>query len=115
MKKLTEKQKYNILRRAKKMYLKEGIGRTGMCHCIDNAMRLFILKKLHDDPYLYGFDDISYDYIELVFPEFNPVTLSAKPNSNPRGYWWSVNDFQSRIRAFDKLIEIYKKTKRLKL
>lgn len=45
--------------------------------------------------------------ISEIIPEFKPETFNAdKPYHYP---WWSPSDRESRIKAFDKLIEIYSK------
>lgn len=45
--------------------------------------------------------------ISDIIPEFKPETFNAdKPYHYP---WWSTSDRESRIKAFDKLIEIYSK------
>lgn len=46
--------------------------------------------------------------IQERIPEFNREFLGAK-TSYGRGAWWEVEDRKSRIKAFDKLIEIYSK------
>lgn len=49
-----------------------------------------------------------YDVIRQRIPEFKPDTFNADPN-NFYGAWWDPRDRDSRIKAFDKLIEIYSK------
>lgn len=47
-----------------------------------------------------------YDVIRQRIPEFKPDTFNVSP-SNFDGAWWDPRDRESRIKAFDKLIEIY--------
>lgn len=44
--------------------------------------------------------------IENTIPEFTKEILGSKSESR---VWWSMYDRESRIKAFDKLIEIYSK------
>lgn len=46
----------------------------------------------------------------LYIPEFNPVFLCGRKKEFHR-YWWPQEDIDSRIQAFDKLINIYKNGK----
>lgn len=46
--------------------------------------------------------------IQAIIPEFNREFLKAK-NPFPCGAWWDKKDRKSRIKAFDKLIEVYSK------
>ncbi len=51
---------------------------------------------------------IHYEEIHKLIPEFNRETMGAK--TPPRcSAWWGPCDRESRIKAFDKLIEIYSK------
>ena len=49
-----------------------------------------------------------YDDIVKVIPEFRPSTFGLDKEA-ARGAWWLAADRESRIKAFDKLIEIYSK------
>lgn len=49
-----------------------------------------------------------YDVIRQRIPEFKPDTFKVNPR-NISGAWWDPRDRESRIKAFDKLIEIYSK------
>lgn len=44
--------------------------------------------------------------IRKRIPEFNREFLEAK-NNYDNGVWWLSDDRESRIEAFDKLIEVY--------
>ena len=48
----------------------------------------------------------NYEAIRKIIPEFNRKDLGAKTNEIYR-VWWLTSDRESRIKAFDKLIEIY--------
>lgn len=50
----------------------------------------------------------NYENIRKRIPEFKPSTFSVDPN-DIKGVWWPLRDIDSRIKAFDKLIEIYSK------
>lgn len=40
---------------------------------------------------------------------FNTTYLNAETWANKHSMWWLVSDRESRIKAFDKLIELYSK------
>ena len=65
-----------------------------MCFYIQDAINI-IFKT-----YIY------YSKIKDIIPEFIPETFGV--NIEYDSYWWNVEDVDSRINAFDKLIEIYK-------
>lgn len=48
-----------------------------------------------------------YKPIDSIIPEFNRDFLNAEYKD--RMAWWSWSDRESRIKAFDKLIEVYSK------
>lgn len=48
----------------------------------------------------------NYESIHKLIPEFNRENLGSKV-SNEFSIWWLTSDRESRIKAFDKLIEIY--------
>lgn len=50
----------------------------------------------------------SYDKIQQRIPEFKPETFNVDPK-RLHDFWWPLRDRDSRIKAFDKLIEIYSK------
>ena len=45
--------------------------------------------------------------IDSLIPEFNREFLNAKYKKG--SVWWNVYDRESRLEAFDKLIEVYSK------
>lgn len=60
------------------------------------------------------FTDVSYEKYGLGsvqicerIPEFNMEFLNATRTSCDGGAWWPADDRNSRIEAFDKLIEVY--------
>ena len=57
------------------------------------------------DPMKYG----ASEFIEERIPEYNRTFLGADPDLSGASIWWPSNDRESRIKAFDKLIEIYSK------
>lgn len=50
----------------------------------------------------------SYAKILERIPEFKPETFNVDPELL-HDFWWRISDRDSRIKAFDKLIEIYSK------
>lgn len=48
-----------------------------------------------------------YSYIHKIIPEYTPKTFGSKARTG--ALWWPHTDRESRIKAFDKLIEIYSK------
>ena len=85
-----------ILKRAKEYYtFKDAYDARGICYRIYRIL-------LSD----YNIS-ISYGEIEHIIPEFNPDFLGGKINS--QNYWWNIFDQESRITAFDVLIDIYDK------
>ena len=84
------KQILKDIKKAKRCYLKEL--EYCMCSCFIRTNR---------DKYP------SYPYIHEIIPEFTPKTFGS--NAPIGTLWWSPTDRESRIKAFDKLIEIYSK------
>lgn len=77
------------IKKAKKCYT-DGIEKF-MCFCF----REVNYRKYRD-----------YESIHQLIPEFNRENLGSKI-SNKYSIWWLTSDKESRIKAFDKLIEIY--------
>lgn len=50
----------------------------------------------------------TYTKIQERIPEFKPETFNVDPELL-EDFWWRLSDRDSRIKAFDKLIEIYSK------
>lgn len=55
-----------------------------------------------------AFPSCEYDDIVREIHEFKPSTFGVRVR-NVKGGWWEMSDRESRIKAFDKLIEIYSK------
>ena len=88
-----------VLRVAKEYYMDaRNLGKDlGMCYCINYA---FCRLGLHPD--------VMYDDIPYIIPEFNRKFLSKNDTLEyANWYWWEICDFESRLKAFDKLIKIY--------
>lgn len=79
------------IKKAQYIYL---IGRNPfMCHC-------FMLVDFEK----YA----NYEQIRRRIPEFKPETFNAYPE-NVYTNWWHPKSIEPRIKAFNKLIEIYSK------
>lgn len=81
------------IKKAKQVFLNEE--EDYMCYCF---------RRVNIEKY-----NTRYD-IRKIIPEFKPLTFIN--NFNPDKYfsaWWPITDRESRIKAFDKLIEIYSK------
>lgn len=84
------KQTLEIIKKAKLLYLKRK--EPFMCLCFISAESSFFC----------------YEDIVKEIPEFKPSTFGFNVD-NIEGGWWPLKDRESRIKAFDKLIEIYSK------
>lgn len=80
------------IKEAKKVYLdyKENY----MCWCFR-----------HVDKDRYGY----LEDIQKYIPEFNRTDMNAEIWAFYNSQWWDVCDRESRIKAFDKLIDLYSK------
>lgn len=105
----------DLLKEAKALYLKEIEYKDycdfpGMCWCFKviankNKSRIEQGQKGH----------VPYNVIVAQIPEFNPKFFDA-PISSMRNlniligleFWWHVSEVRERVKAFDKLIELYK-------
>lgn len=76
------------IKKAKEYYVN---GKAFMCYC-------FMLVDYRKYP--------NYDAIRKEIPEFNRKTLGAE-FTHDWGAWWDYEDKEPRIKAFNKLIEIY--------
>ena len=98
------KEKYRIykilcwIRDAKKQYTKKRSRiRCGLCSSLlETVSRYFSLN-------IYGPER----GIQLIIPEYTPEFFNVE-RSKVDGYWWPLDDVQSRINALDKLIQVYK-------
>lgn len=85
------KKTLEIIKKAKQAYLNKHS--KFMCVCFYNV----------EDSFCF-----SYNNIVKRIPEFKPSTFGLV-DVIEEGGWWNINDQESRIKAFDKLIEIYSK------
>ena len=84
-----------VLQKAKDIFLHriQVYTYTGMCICIKSA--------INED-----FFCVTDKLINKNIPEFNPKFLEATTPDRP--FWWPLDIHEPRIKAFDKLIELYK-------
>lgn len=95
--KLTNKDILCVLYTAKSKFITDRTTPNyafGMCFYIQTCIN-FIFNT-----YIY------YSEIKYIIPEFIPETFGLNVEYNH--LWWDTEDINSRINAFDKLIEIYK-------
>lgn len=104
-----------LLQKAKKLYL-ENQGKTGMCWCIKVIANE---GKSREEQSNKG--QVPYASIKAQIPEFNPFYLKSykaeffainQHLAVGLEFWWEVDDVESRIRAFDTLIELYEDSDR---
>lgn len=89
-------------RRRRKAILKDIKEATYIYLCGQTPFMLHCFMKVDYDKY--G----CYEKIREIIPEFIPETFNVRPAKGCYG-WWLPSDRESRIKAFDKLIEIYSK------
>ena len=99
-----------LLQKAKKLYL-ENQGKVGMCWCIK------VIANQDKHPLEQSRrGQVPYASIKAQIPEFNPFYLKSykvqyfainHQLSVGLEFWWEVDDIESRIKAFDTLIELY--------
>lgn len=65
---------------------------TGLCYCFNRIINEYTDKDKFN--------------ITDIIPEFNRKFLNAKNLTDP--WWWDTSDYQSRIKAFNKLLDYYK-------
>ena len=99
-----------LLQKAKKLYLSNQ-GKVGMCWCIKVIANEGKSREEQRDR-----GHIPYASIKAQIPEFNPFYLKSykaeffainRHLQEGLEFWWEVTDIESRIKAFDTLIEIY--------
>lgn len=89
-----EKEIYELLVKAKEYYISRSFYRLGMCFFIrEMAIREGLIEEFSN-----------YTEVYDLIPEFNPAYLGG---SDETDYWWDLSDSESRIKAFDKLINLY--------
>lgn len=84
----------DVLKESKEFLLKSN-KYIGMCECIKWVCKLNLIKYT------------SLRCIRQNIPEFNSIYLTGRDVSIFY-FWWPLCDQQSRIKAFDKLIDLYK-------
>lgn len=84
------KQILEIIKKAKQAYLERSS--PFMCICFCRVKGSFCC----------------YEDIVCEIPEFKPSTFGLHVGNIEEG-WWLIEDRKSRIKAFNKLIEIYSK------
>lgn len=99
-------------------YWKDYIRLRHILKCIKNAKKHFIKDRSEKNIKSYGMctylalelfkrNHCDYDKIKNIIPIFTPKFFNSK--KNPYCYWWDLYDTESRINAFNKLINHYKK------
>lgn len=89
-----EEKIYEILVKAKRYYINWSMSPLGMCYFINRVAREAGLIEKSG----------TYKEVHNLIPEFNPTYLEG---SGRTSYWWDLSDRESRIKAFDKLINLY--------
>lgn len=85
-----------VIENAKDYYTTKGFNK-GMC----NAFYMVLYDiHIHINYMPYG------QWLGINIPEFNPKYLTGL-GASYNEYWWNVNDIDSRIEAFNKLINLY--------
>lgn len=99
-----------LLTRSKALYL-ENQGKVGMCWCIKVVANENKSKEEQRDK-----GHVPYASIKAQIPEFNPFYLKSykvryfainQHLSVGLEFWWDIKDSDSRIKAFNELIELY--------
>lgn len=96
-----EKIIHDTLTYAKQFYIElyeaEEHDGYGMCYCIQYALYIFTGQR------------VPVSMIVNLIPEFNPSFFGLNVDINA-GFWWDEMDTESRVKAFNKLIEHYETT-----
>ena len=92
-------KKIDVLILAKELYKELLPDTKGMCYCLRRIVYDQAEISCH-------FDHIDYSMLLYNFPEFNPKYL--KSTAFIYSFWWDIEDIESRLKAFDTLIELYK-------
>lgn len=87
----------NVLKKTKQFLIKSD-KYIGMCECIKCVCYINYIKYT------------TLQCIKQNIPEFSYLYLVSKIDMDVpvHDYWWDPSDKQSRIEAFDKLIDLYK-------
>lgn len=89
----TKKERHELYIKAKEIYLKNP-GCTGICYCFYTAWTDLLGNDLIDP------DIHRMSYEPENFPELNKF----RPK-NFHGYFWPLNDTETRIKVFDQMIK----------
>ena len=92
-------KKIDVLIIAKALYKELLPDTRGMCYCLRRAVYDQVEVSCH-------LDYVDYSMLLYNFPEFNPKYL--KSTASVYEFWWDIEDIESRLKAFDTLIELYK-------
>lgn len=88
-----------IIERAKQAYVKypdKNIYAIGLCETLGKELETFL-----------GVIDVFYSDIQEYIPQFNRKYLNAEKGRLQQEFWWKPSDVESRLKAFDKLINCY--------
>lgn len=105
MKKLSNNEIIEILKRAKSLYIKYVNDVNvkipiGLCYCIREAY----INKYNKE--------LLYHNIKYIIPKFNRKFFKIEDKycyrKHDYGYWWRISYTEPRIKALDKLIFYYK-------
>lgn len=90
-------------------YLRKECRRRRILRDIKKAKRYFQEGRTNVMCTSFTMVDVKYFHksIDSIIPEFNRDFLNAKHKGG--AFWWNLSDRESRIKAFDKLIEVYSK------
>lgn len=84
------------LKRAKEYYIKEA-NWEGMCYAlVSTAPKQFSVRRYNE----------IRSFIPQYYPDYFDIQI-IEDEFDEEGYWWPIEDRESRIKAFDKLIAEY--------
>ena len=92
-------KKIDVLIIAKELYKELLPDIRGMCYCLRRVVYDQAEISCH-------FDHVDYSMLLYNFPEFNPTYF--KSTASIYEFWWDTEDIESRLKAFDTLIKLYK-------
>ena len=98
------------------IYKRKELKRLKLCLKVITNAKTYYTRKGYTDGMCNAFTMVLYDidtnhmsykrWLGINIPEFNSKYLTGLAISHDY-YWWNVNDIDSRIAAFDKLIKLY--------
>ena len=92
-------KKIDLLIKAKALYKELLPDTMGMCYCL----RRIVYDQVEVSCHL---DYVDHSMLLYNFPEFNPEYF--KSTASIYEFWWDIEDIESRLKAFDTLIKLYK-------